>query len=251
MGIDFEIVAYRGKPASVEQLAQLIARHTPYAELFRHSIASDVASPLAPDLHFIAFYDDQHGESHEASEGVSDEDSRAPAPKPRLYFRESGLAAIHASAAKGLSLADVVKQAWSHLRQEYQTRPAVTRVTTADADSETETSCAELARDLSRGSEAFLLGYADHSCTGIYAQFRDGELVLPASTQEIYGEHEDYMAWPSQQWSRALGTTIDLDQIVASYFPDARVPLLYRVERPSEPMYFNADRFSIGLSESI
>src|SRR5262249_59403183 len=61
------------------------------------------------------------------------------------------------------SLADVVKQAWSLTREAIQEMPAKSaRATEAgsQSDSETEMSCAELARELSRGGEAFLLGYA-------------------------------------------------------------------------------------------
>jgi hypothetical protein len=137
-----------------------------------------------------------------------------------------------------------VKQAWSVVRAAVQTMPS-------QVDSETETSCAELARELSRGGEAFLLGYGDHSCIGIYAQFRAGELVVPASIDKIYGEHDDYAGWPSQQWSRALGKTVDLDKIVARYFPDAISPPLCRVERPKRTIPFDADRYSLGLSESM
>lgn len=251
MGIDFEIVAYRGKPASVERLAELIARYTPYAELFRHAIAAEVKSPVARDLHMIAFYDDQRGDSDDGTD-ATEADSDARPAKTGLFFPESTLAAARASAANGGSLADAVQQAWSLARgaiHEVPAKPA--SATEAQSGSETETSCAELARELSRGGEAFLLGYGDHSCTGIYAQFRDGELVFPASIDDIYGEHDDYTAWPSQQWSRALGKTVDLDKIVARYFPGASVPPLCRVERPKQPIPFNPDRYSIGVSESM
>src|SRR5215813_10172852 len=107
MGIDFEVVAYRGKPASVERLAELIARYTPYAELFRHAIAADVKSSVAPDLHMIAFYDDQRGDSDAA-----DAHSDARPVTPGLLMPESALTAARESAAEGGSLADVVKQAW-------------------------------------------------------------------------------------------------------------------------------------------
>ncbi len=246
MGIDFEIVAYRGKPASVERLAELIARFTPYAELFRHTSAADVKSPVARDLHMIAFYDDQRGGSDDTD--AADADSHARPAQTGLFVPESALAAARES-ANGGSLADVVKQAWSLSRAALHEESA--RASEAESDCETETSCAELARALSRGGEAFLLGYADHSCIGIYAQFRDGELVFPASIDEIYGEHEDYAAWPSQQWSHALGKAVDLDQIVARYFPDASEPSLCRVERPMQPIPFDSDRYSIGISESM
>jgi len=250
MGIDFEIVAYRGKPASVERLAELIARYTPHAELFRHAIAAKVKSPIARDLHMIAFYDDQRGGSDDDAD-APDADSDARPAKTGLFFPESELAAARESAAKGGSLADVVQQAWALARRAILEMPAKAPGTEDQSDSETETSCEELARELSRGGESFLLGYADHSCIGIYAQFRDGELVFPASIDEIYGDHDDYIAWPSQQWSHALGKTVDLDKIVARYFPDASAPPLCRVERPNQPIPFDADRYSIGTSESM
>jgi hypothetical protein len=251
MGIDFEIVAYRGKPASVERLAELITRYTPYAELFRHAVAAEVKSPVARDLHMIAFYDDQRGDSDDDTD-AADADSDVRPAKAGLFFPESELAAARESAANGGSLADVVQQAWSLARRAIHDTPAKPGpATEAQSDSETEESCAELARELSRGGEAFLLGYGDHSCTGIYAQFRDGELVFPASIDEIYSEHDDYTAWPSQQWSHALGKTVDLDKIVARYFPDASEPPLCRVERPKRPIPFDADRYSIGISESM
>jgi hypothetical protein len=251
MGIDFEIVAYRGRPASLDRLAELIARHTPHAELFRHAIASEVKSQIARDLHMIAFYDDRRGDSDDDTE-AADADSDA---RP-VYFSESMFAAARDSAANGGSLAEVVQQAWSLARGAIHEMPAnPARATESESESESESepeaSCAELARELSRGGEAFLLGRADHSCIGIYAQFRDGELVFPPSIDEIYGEHDDYAAWPSQQWSLALGTTVDLDEVVARYFPGASVPPLCRVERPKQPIPFDAARYSIGVSESM
>lgn len=250
MGIDFEVVAYRGKPASVERLAELMARYTPYAELFRHAVAAEVKSPIARDLHMIAFYDDRRSDSTDEAD-AADVDSEVRPAKAALFFPESALAAARKSAANGGSLAELMQQAWSLTRRAIVEKPAKPAPSTeAQSDRETEESCAELARELSRGGEAFLLGYGDHSCTGIYAQFRDGELVSPASIEEISGEHDDYTAWPSQQWSHALGKAVDLDEIVARYFP-ASGPPLCRVERPKQPIPFDADRYSIGLSESM
>jgi hypothetical protein len=251
MGIDFEIVVYRGKPVPVGRLAELIARHTPYAELFRHAIAAEVKSPIEGDLHMIAFYDDQGGGPDDDMD-AGDADSDAQPAKTELVIPDSELATARESLANGGSLADVMQQAWSLAGGAIHDMPAQPASgTEAQPGSETEPSCAELARELSRGGEAFLLGYGDHSCTGTYAHFRDGELVFPASIEEICDEHEDYIAWPSEQWSHALGKTVDLDNIVARYFPDASTPPLCRVERPNQPIPFDSDRYSIGISESM
>src|SRR5262245_41365366 len=97
MGIDIEIVAHRGKPASVERLAERFARYRPYAELFRHALAAEGKSPVARDLHMIAFYDDQRGGSGDGTD-AADADSDARPPKTGLFFPESALAAACESA---------------------------------------------------------------------------------------------------------------------------------------------------------
>ncbi len=261
MGIDFEIVAYRGTPLSVDRLAKLIARYTPYAELFRHASAANVKSPLAPDLHMIAFYDDERGggdgdddddNGDDGDDGDSKPQTAAPPPKRGLFISESALAAARESAAQGGSLADVVRQAWSLARGAVRDMPPAPPAPVTESEpGGDDSNCAELARELSRGGEAFLLGYGDHSGTGIYAQFRDGALVVPASVDDIYGERDDYTSWPSQQWSRALGKKVDLDKVVARYFPKAKAPPLHRVERPERAIPFDADRYSMGISESM
>ena len=75
MGKDIEIVAYRGKPVSIASLADLISRFTPYADFFRHSVASNVAAPPIPDLHCIAFYERVSGAGEHDDEDDDEKDT--------------------------------------------------------------------------------------------------------------------------------------------------------------------------------
>lgn len=249
MGKDFEIVVYRGTPASLAELAALIQRFTPYAELFRHSVASKLKAPLAPDLHCIAFYEDATGDGDDEDDEEDHDGDGATASAGKAYYSESMLEQVKSSTGGDRSLAALVQSAWSATRA--AARP--TRQPGDDADDSSEESdCAALARELSRiGGEAFLVGYGDHSCIGIYAQFRNGAIVSPDSLDDVYAEHDDYVGWPARQLSAALGTTIEIDELAELYFPDASQPPLYRPDRPTRAIDFDPDRYAMGLSESM
>jgi hypothetical protein len=264
MGMDFEIVAYRGKPLSTAEIANVVARFTPYADLFRHSTASELKKPLVPDLHCIAFYEQVDGDSDDEDEDDDTElekphlPSSATASAPKVFASDALLEAARGADGSHRSLASVIQAAWSHARATAPTRddaseprrgePAVP--STSDATDESD--CPGLAREISRiRGEAFLIGYGDHSCIGIYAHFRNGELVSPDSVDNIYAERDDYTSWPAKQLSAALGKQVETDQLAQLYFPDARKPPLYKVERAKRAIAFDPDRYMMGLSESI
>ena len=88
-----------------------------------------------------------------------------------------------------------------------------------------------ITRELSRlCGEAFLVGYADHSCIGIYGQFRKGELVVPATEREVHSDR-DYLTAPSRAWSAALGREITIDEVVRRLFPRDRAAAAPRRRR--------------------
>jgi hypothetical protein len=249
MGKDIEIVAYRGEPISIATLADSIRRFTPYADFFRHAVAANVAAAPASDLHCIAFYDRVSGAEHDDEDDEdkdSDRDEAASSP-PGLYFSHSKLEEMKDAAARGASLSSIVQGAWTLVREAHDSKkPSVA------SQSPVEPDAPGLARELSRMcGEAFLVGYGDHSCTGIYAHFRHGELVSPKTLDEVYAEHDDYTAWPAEQWSAALGEKVEIDSLVARYFPETAAPPLYQSDQPAKPIAFDPDRYVMGLSESI
>jgi hypothetical protein len=254
MGKDIEIVAYRGEPASIANLADLISRFTPYADFFRHSVASSVEAPPAPDLHCIAFYDRVSGarehddeDDDEERETDKDEAPRKASSSLGLYFPQSKLDAMKDAAASGASLSSIVQQAWRSVHEAHDSRrPSAPSATPVEPDAP------GLVCELSRiCGEAFLVGYGDHSCTAIYAHFRHGELVNPKTLDEVYAEHDDYTSWPARQWSAALGEKVEIDGIAARYFPETGAPPLYECDEPTKPIEFDSDYYVMGLSESM
>jgi hypothetical protein len=248
VGKDIELVAYRGEPMSIEVLADLISRFTPYADFFRHSVASNVAAPLVPDLHCIAFYErvSEAGE-HDPDDDGEHEAPRKAASSPRLFFSQSKLDELKDAAASGASLSSIVQGAWKIVHEAHvSTKPSAASARPAEPDAP------GLARELSRiGGEAFLVGYGDHSCTGIFAHFRNGELVNPKSIDEVYAEHDDYTSWPAKQWSTALGASVEIDSVAARYFPEAGAPPLYEPDEPMKPIEFDSNCYVMSLSESM
>jgi uncharacterized small protein (TIGR04563 family) len=234
MGMDIEIVAYRGRAVSNAKIAALISRFAPDTEWFRHGVASAARKPILPDLHCIACY-----------ESVRRDDDAKPKGQG-LYFSESMLRDLRQRAGgPDRSLASLVQAAWAGVREEIRKQPA--KPTPAV---ETTPAAVAIARELGKlCGEAFLVGYGDHSCTGIYGQFRDGELVAPAAERDVYREHDDYTTAPARAWSAALGRKVTIDDAVRAYFSDDKQPPLRAVDKPTRAIPFDGSRFRMTLVE--
>jgi hypothetical protein len=234
MGIDIEIVAYRGRALSDATIRELVSQFAQETEWFRHSIASAVRKPLLDDLHCLAFYDDVRGEPVDKAAD--------PSPSSKLYFSETKLREIREAGERGGSLASLVQAAWKATREEMRKLPAKPAHEPAPAAD------VAIARALSKlRGEAFLVGYADHSCVGIYGQFRKGELVVPATEREVHSDR-DYLAAPSRAWSAALGRKITIDGVVRAYFPETAQPPLHAVGE-ARTIPYDGNRFMMTLVE--
>ena len=105
MGRDYLIVAYRGPALSELEIARLVRRVKPLADLYRHAPARARPRALA-DLHCIALYDQVVGSS-----------SRPGGEK--LYFPEDKLAELERVAAEpDRPLSWLVQAAWKLARAE-------------------------------------------------------------------------------------------------------------------------------------